>query len=120
MASKKDIVSDKDRFSIITPKLNVCYICGSTSKVALHEVFFGNANRSKSKEDGMVIGLCAQHHNMSNFGVHNNRDLDLKLKKQAEKIWISKYTEQSNDRDSRIKEFITRYGKNWLDESDEV
>lgn len=115
MASKKDKVKDKDRFSILVPSLDRCSLCGSTDRVAIHEVFYGsNGNRSKSKEDGMCIPLCASHHNMSNFSVHFNKDLDLKVKQNAEKIWIETYTDKELDYDSRIQKFIDRYGRNYL------
>lgn len=102
-----DKVLDKDRFSIITEKLDRCYVCGS-SPVHLHEVFYGTANRKLSKEDGLVIPLCPAHHNMSNMGVHFNKALDEKIKQQAEKIWLKEYSKTVDD-------FIKRYGKNYLD-----
>lgn len=116
MASKKDKVKDSERKSIIVPYLDKCMICGSSDRVAIHEVFFGAANRKKSKEDYMCVPLCYYHHNGSNFGVHFNKDLDNKLKVQAEKIWIDYYTDSTLLYEKRIKLFIDRYGKNYLDE----
>jgi len=115
MAGKKDLIKDKDRFSILVPYIDRCYICGSTNGLSLHEVFYGNANRKKSKEDGMIMPLCREHHLGTN-GVHNNKQLDLKLKQQAEKIWISKFTDKSLSLSDQIDLFIKRYGKNYLDE----
>ena len=114
MAGKHDKIKDKDRFSILVPSLDRCCLCGSTDRVALHEVFFGTANRDKSKEDGMVVPLCGPHHNLSTFSVHNCHELDLKIKQNAEKIWIDKYTNNELPYDDRIELFIKRYGKNYL------
>ena len=108
MAGKKDLVKDSERYSILVPYLDKCYMCGSENHVALHEVFYGTANRKKSKEDGMILPLCDFHHNMSNVAVHNNHDLDLKFKQMAQRKWMSYYNKTTED-------FIKRYGQNYLD-----
>lgn len=112
MAGKKDKIKDKDRFSIITQNLDKCYICGS-SPTHIHEVF-GGPYRAKSKAFGCCIGLCPCHHNMSNAGIHFNKDLDLKIKIQAEKIWIEHYTDPNMVYEDRITEFIKEFGKNYI------
>lgn len=48
-------------------------------------VFYGTANRKKSEEFGCWVYLCAGHHNMTDFSVHFNKELDLKLKKECQK-----------------------------------
>lgn len=68
---------EKNRFSILTNNLNKCYICG-LPKQELHEIYFGK-NRINSMIYGCVVPLCYQHHR-GNSGVHNNHQLDLKLK----------------------------------------
>lgn len=72
-----------------------------------HEVFFGIRNRKKSIEDGLVVFLTPEMHNMSNKGVHFNKEFDLELKRQGEHIWLQFY-------DKTIDDFIKRYGKNYL------
>lgn len=117
MASKyRDKVKDKDRYSILTDKLDACYVCGKRGDTQLHEVFYGQSNRSKSKEDGMVVPLCYTCHHGSNFGVHFNKELDLRLKQQAEKIWIDNYTDKELNYNDRINLFIKRFGKNYLED----
>lgn len=103
----------KDRYSILVPSLDKCFVCGQ-SPVHLHEVFYGRANREKSIEDGCVIPLCPMHHNMSNQGVHYNNDLDDYLKKFAEKKWIEKYTTDDMTKEEKINAFIKRFGRNYL------
>ena len=72
-----------------------------------HEVFFGVRNRKKSIEDGLVVFLTPELHNMSDLGVHFNIDFDLELKQEAEKRWINYYKKS-------IEDFIKRYGKNYI------
>lgn len=72
-----------------------------------HEAFFGVRNRQKSIDDGLVVFLTPEMHNMSNKGVHFNKDFDLKIKKEAEKRWLEYYNKTTDD-------FIKRYGRNYL------
>ena len=108
----------KDRYTILVPDFNSCYVCASTEKINIHEVFFGRANRQKSIEDGMCIPLCPYHHNMSNNGIHFNKQLDNYVKKQAEKIWIINYCDPSLTNEEKIQKFIDRYGINYLEEEE--
>lgn len=59
-----------------------------------------------SEEDGFIVPLVPELHNMSPAGVHFNRALDLRLKRQCQQ-W---FEENIGTRD----EFIKRYGKSWL------
>ena len=117
MASKNQKISDKDRYSIIVPNFKTCYVCGSSNRICIHECFYGVANRQKSIEDGLCIPLCYEHHQGSS-GVHFNKQLDEKIKKQAEKIWIKTYCDESLSKDEKIGLFISRYGVNYLDEDE--
>ena len=73
-----------------------------------HEVFFGTANRQKSIKDGLVVFLTPEMHNMSNKGVHFNREFDLYLKRIAEQTWCEYYGKTIDD-------FIREYGRNYLE-----
>lgn len=94
------------RYSIITQELDRCIVCGR-QREALHEVFFGTANRKKSIEHGLVIPLCNYHHNMSDNGIHFNHKLDLAYKQLAEQMWL-------NVNEKEIDDFIKEFGKNWI------
>lgn len=72
-----------------------------------HEVFYGTANRKKSIEDGLVIYLTPELHNMSDRGVHFNHEFDLVAKRAAQRVWMDYYEKTVDD-------FISRYGKNFL------
>ena len=83
----------------------VCYICGSPNNIHKHHVF-GGANRKRSDREGCWVYLCAPHHNMSDKGVHFDREADLKLKRECEREWV--------DRNGTIEDFIEAYGKNYI------
>lgn len=72
-----------------------------------HEVFFGTRNRQKSIDDGLVVFLTPEMHNMSNKGVHYNKEFRDMMQKEAQKIWMMYYNKSTED-------FIKRYGKNYL------
>jgi len=100
----------------IIQEQKVCYVCGASGALHCHHVFYGTANRKKSDEDGMTIWLCPAHHNMSNAGVHFNKTLDERIKQQAERVWIAKYTDNNLPMEERLKSFIQRYGRGYIDE----
>ena len=72
-----------------------------------HEVFFGTRNRQKSINDGLIIFLTPDMHNMSKKGVHQNRKFDLYLKKIGEQAWLNYYGK-------KVEDFIKKYGRNYL------
>lgn len=84
-----------------------CYVCGTENALHKHHIFFGTANRKIADEDGAYCYLCYLHHNGGNWGVHFNKELDLKLKRECERAWLSAYN-------AEISDFIKRYGKNYL------
>lgn len=109
MAGKKDLIKDTNRYSILTKDLTHCKICGGTQDIHLHEVFYGTANRAKSKEDGLIIPLCAFHHNLSNQGIHHNKIFDLREKQRAQIVWQKHYKKSTED-------FIKRFGQNYKED----
>ena len=94
-------------------KTDRCFVCGKGG-THLHHVFFGTANRKKSDEDLMFVYLCPYHHNMSNQGVHQNKELDNKLKVYAQKVWMDTYCDKDMSEEDKINKFIERYGRNYL------
>lgn len=83
----------------------VCYICGSPA-VIRHHVFGGTANRRLSEKHGCWVYLCPHHHNMSNEGVHFDRELDLQIKRACQSRW-----EAVN---GGREDFIRVFGKSYL------
>lgn len=72
-----------------------------------HEVFFGVRNRKKSIEDGLVVFLKPELHDMSDKGVHFNSEFRNYMQQEAQKIWMKHYDKTEDD-------FRKRYGRNYL------
>ena len=81
-----------------------CYVCGTPFNIHEHHVY-GSANRKNSEKYGLKIYLCAYHHNMSDEGIHFNKDLDLAVKENAQRIFEKTHTRE---------EFMSIFGKNFL------
>ena len=83
------------RNSIIVEDLKHCLVCGTSFNIHIHHCIYGSANRKKSEKYGLIVPLCAKHHNMSNEGVHFNKELDMKLKQLAQKRFMEVYPNQN-------------------------
>lgn len=93
--------------SLLTGWEEVCFLTGQTNcDLVRHEIFFGVANRELSKKYGMWVYLVPQLHNGSKSAVHNNRELDLALKRTAQEKF-----EETHSRE----EFIRIFGRSYLD-----
>lgn len=82
------------------------YISGSTYNLEEHHIFFGTANRKVSEKIGFKVWLTVEEHR-GTYGVHGKlgRDLDLKLKQDAQRKYEETHTRE---------EFIKLIGKNYL------
>lgn len=91
-------------YSNLQEDTDYCIECGRYG-TEIHHVFFGTANRKLSDKYGWVVGLCYDHHR-GRFGVHNgNKELDLKLKRMAQKKFIEMHSES---------EYFAVFGRNYL------
>ena len=79
-----------------------CFKCGTTLNLHKHHIYFG-ANRKVSDKLGLWVWLCARHHNMSDEGVHFNREFDLELKRLGQDI----YSKNHDD-------FMEQIGRSYL------
>ena len=89
--------------SIIQTKKE-CYITHSTYNLHKHHIF-GAANRKISEKYGLWIWLRGDWHNLSDYGVHFDKELDLRLKQMAQRVFEETHTRQ---------EFMKIIGKNYL------
>lgn len=64
----------------------ICYVCGSTQNLHKHHIF-GGSNRKTSDKEGCWVYLCGCHHNLSDHGVHYDKELDLRLKRECQAKW---------------------------------
>lgn len=86
--SNKLAALERNRFSIITDKMDECYICKRKNvKLELHEVFRGR-NRQKCMIWGLVVPSCIRCHSRT------TSDRNLSLESEAKKIFIKKYGEE--------------------------
>lgn len=83
-----------------------CFVCGAKEGLNRHHIYAGYSNRRNSEKEGCWVYMCAKHHNMSNEGVHFNKEFDLYLKKFCQATW-----EMENG--SR-EEFRKIFGKSYL------
>ena len=82
-----------------------CYITGDTEGLHRHHCYFGNPLRHISDMNGFWVWLRWDWHNGAEYGVHFNRDLDLRLKRECQE----KYEEQHSR-----EEFRSIIGKSYL------
>lgn len=85
----------------VLQKNKECYVCGTTLNLHDHHIFFGTSNRKQSEKRGLKVWLCGKDHNLSNEGVHFNKELDTHLKKLSQEY----YEEHCGTREQFIKEF---------------
>lgn len=81
-----------------------CYVTGKTVNLHRHHVF-GGARRKSSEKWGCWVYLTAEMHNMSNKGVHFNRELDLRIKRDTQRAFEELYGHEK---------FMKVFGKNYL------
>lgn len=98
--------------SIIQKHRKYCFVCQIDNGRALqdHHIFFGTANRKLSEKYGLKVWLCYEHHQGTN-GVHgkNGKNLNIKLKKIAQRIFEQKHTRE---------EFISIFGQSYIVQKD--
>lgn len=68
---------------------------------------FGGANRKFSEQDGLYVYLPPELHNMSDKGIHFDKEFMDYAHKVGQEAWMEYY-------DKTIEDFIKRYGKNYL------
>ena len=93
--------------SIIQKDTSRCFICHSRHWLEWHHIWGGcKAIRDKSERYGLVVRLCHYCHNEPPNGVHQNKEIRLKLQAFAQKKAMEHY---GWDKDRFIKEFYKNY-----------
>lgn len=98
----------KPTVSIMQPDRSYCYLCGRRNGYGLdelqeHHIIEGNGRREKSEEYGLKVYLCGfSCHNGGKKSVHVDKEIDMKLKQAAQRIfeqrigtreeWIAAFT----------------------------
>lgn len=81
-----------------------CYFTGRTTGLHKHHVF-GGANRRLSEKYGCWVYLIPELHNMSDEGVHFDRELDLSLKRECQRRFEKIYGHEK---------FMQVFGRSYL------
>jgi hypothetical protein len=76
--------------SVVQKDDTKCFICGSRHWLEWHHIF-GGALRSKSEQYGLKVRLCHYCHNEPPNGVHQNKEIRLKLQAFAQKKAMKHY-----------------------------
>ena len=81
-----------------------CFITGAETWLDLHHIYAG-PNRKHSDAWGCWVWLRADWHNMSERGVHFNRELDLRIKRECQEAFEKLHGHEK---------FIEIFGKSYL------
>lgn len=77
---------------------------GRTEGLHKHHIY-GGPNRQISEKNGFYIWLTPAFHNLSDKGIHFNKDFDLEVKMECQRRF-----EEEHSRD----EFMALIGRNYL------
>ena len=88
--------------TIIPQTEGKCFLCGANA-TEVHHIIYGNGRRAISDRFGLTVQLCRTCHNT----VHNDHDIDLELKKVAQRIAMRTYGWTTED-------FREKFYKNYL------
>lgn len=70
-----------------------CYICHTTYGLHKHHIYPG-AMRNKSEQYGCWVWLCGAHHNLSNKGIHFDRNLDRQMRRLCQERFTEAYPDE--------------------------
>ena len=90
------------------------FVCRMAFGTEWHHLFPGNPNRKHSEEDGLKIRVCRHCHEELHCGKKSGELMD-KYQRLGQEKWMAYYgsTLERDGKDPQ-KEFMKRYGKNWL------
>lgn len=97
--------TEKDEFCIM-PK-SPLYKTERKEGLSRHEVFFGRKNRQLSIKYGLIIFLEDKMHNMSDKGIHFNKNFCEEVQKIGQKAFMEYYNKTKE-------EFREIFGKSYL------
>lgn len=108
--TKKKHIKDSERFSIVQDDMSYCFICKRylrKGEGAIHEIFWGTANRQKSKDYELVVRLCVNHHDRSSpISVHHNPQGSLNK-------WLHEKGKEAFKREYPGEDFMKVFGRNY-------
>jgi len=84
-----------------------CRICHRYGDMEVHHLLSGTGRRKLADEDKLTCLLCPECHRR----LHDKGEHALELKQEGERMWL-------RTTGGTIRQFINRYGKNYLDEEE--
>ena len=96
-----------------------CHYCGCFFEHTHKHHIFGAANRKWSERYGLYIHLCPAHHNMSDQGIHFNKEMMDDYHKLGQRCFETWYHEKGHTPKECRAEFMKIFGWNYLDEEPE-
>lgn len=99
--SSKLAAKERKRYSILTKKMDKCYLC-KNKKRHIHEIYKG-CNRQISMKNGFCIPICDKCHKLTEI----DNKLDTRLKIKCQKKFEQKHTRE---------EFIAIIGQSYIKE----
>lgn len=91
---------EKNRYSILTDRLNCCFVCGN-EQVEMHEIY-GGSNRKISMANGFCVPLCRCHHTKATLDKEFN-------------LYLKKFCQMEYERHNSRQEFMKLIGKSYLE-----
>lgn len=82
-----------------------CYITGQAQGLHKHHIYPGYGTRQICEREGFYIWLKPEFHNMSNDGIHFNKEFDLEVKRECQRKYEETHTRE---------EFVSLIGRNYL------
>lgn len=93
--------------------MNFCEICGRPAECK-HHLIFGFAMRKLADEDGLVIDMCNQCHNIGKYQLHNHPVASQLSKMLGQERWEKQRIIEGATQEQAREQFIKRYGRSWL------
>ncbi len=88
----------------IMQSVKECYITGSTQRLHRHHIYPGS-RRQASEKWGCWVWLRGDWHNLSDYGVHSNLELDKLLKRSCQERFEELYGHEK---------FMEVFGKSYI------
>lgn len=88
----------------IMQKEKACFITGSTTQLCRHHIY-ASGRRKAAEEWGCWVWLRWDWHTGAEYSVHQNRDLDIRLKQQCQERFEKLYGHNK---------FMEVFGKSWI------
>ena len=94
--------------SVFTNDLDTCIITGATkasgAAIEIHHIF-GASRKELSEKYGFIIPLREDWHTVTNYSIHQDRELDLYWKRKCQEVYLNCYGTKE--------QFIEEFGKFW-------